>query len=81
MHLFPIEIRIASKEGKPDTKPYHLYEGFRNDEKSIQNNQSIKKTQVCSCIVLCRKAKSEVETSSLRNLKIMPRNINEIVLS
>ncbi len=28
-----------------------------------------------------RKAKSKVETSSLRNLKIMPRNLNEIVLS
>jgi hypothetical protein len=65
MLLFPIEttVKIVSKEGKPDRKPYHLY-GFRNDEKSIQNNQSIKKTQVCSCIVLCRKAKSKVETSS-----------------
>ncbi len=29
---------------------------------------------------LCRKAKTKVETSSLRNLKTMPRNLNEIIL-
>jgi hypothetical protein len=29
---------------------------------------------------LCRMAKTRVETSSLRNINIMPRNLNEIVL-
>ncbi len=41
----------------------------------------MKKTLVCSLIAFCRKAKTKVEISSVRNRKIMPRNLNEIVLS
>ncbi len=43
--------------------------------------KSRKKTQVCSWIALRRKPKPKVETSSLRNLKIMPRNPSKIVFS
>ena len=50
-------------------------------QKFIQNNQSMKKTQVCSCIAPCRKAKTKVETSILRTLEIMPRNLNPTVRS
>ncbi len=32
-------------------------------------------------IAFCRKGKTNVETPSLRNLKIMPRNLNEILFS
>ncbi len=39
------------------------------------------KTQVGSWIAFRKKAETKVETSCLRNLKIMPRNLNEIVLS
>jgi hypothetical protein len=79
IHTFPIEtlIRNAAKGGKPDRKPYHPY-GFINQKQSMQ------KTQVCSWrafIHFIEKLKTKVETSSLRNLKIMPRNLNEIVLS
>jgi hypothetical protein len=34
------------------------------------------KTQVGSKIAFCRKAKTMIEISSRRNLKIMPRNLN-----
>ncbi len=47
-------------------------------QKYIQNNQPMKKTQVCLWIEFSRKAYMKVETSSLRNLKIMPRNLNEM---
>jgi hypothetical protein len=48
----------------------------------IYTTKSInEKTQVCSWIAFCRKAKTKEETSSLRNLKNIPRNLNEIVLS
>ncbi len=46
----------------------------------IQNSQSMKKTQVCSWIAFCRKTKANVETSGLTNLKVICRNLNEIVL-
>ncbi len=42
-------------------------------QKSIRNNESMKKTQVCSWIAFCRKPKPMVETSSLRNIKIMSK--------
>ncbi len=41
----------------------------------------MKKTQVCSCIAFCRKAKTKVKTSRLENLKVMPINLNEDLLS
>ncbi len=41
----------------------------------------MKKTHVCSWIAFCRKARTKVETSSLRNFKIMPKNLNAILLS
>ncbi len=49
--------------------------------KSVQNYQLLKKTQVYSWRASSRNAKTKVETASLRNLKIMPRNLNEIELS
>ncbi len=58
---------------------YRFYTYFV--QKSTQNNQSMQKTQVCTWKAFCRKAKTKVKASSLRNLKIMPRNLNEIVLS
>ncbi len=39
-------------------------------QKSIQNDQLMKKTKVFSWIPFCRKAKTKVKTSSLRNVKI-----------
>ncbi len=47
----------------------------------VSEIQSMKKIQVCSWIAFGGKAKTKVETSSLRNLKILSRNLNEIVLS
>ncbi len=44
-------------------------------QKSKQNNQSMKKTQICSWIAFCR------NVNEGRILKIMPRNFNEILLS
>jgi len=41
----------------------------------------MKNTQVCSWIAVCRKQKTKVETSSLRNLEIMPKNLKESVRS
>jgi hypothetical protein len=76
-NFFPIEttIRNAPRVGKSDRKPYHHY-GFRNPYRTInQENSSVFMNNIC------RKAKTKVETSSLGNLKIMPRNLNEIVLS
>ncbi len=35
----------------------------------------------CPRIAFCRKERTTVETLSLRNLKIKPRNLNESVLS
>jgi hypothetical protein len=34
-------------------------------QKSIQNNQSVKKDQVCSCTAFCSKAQTKVESSRL----------------
>jgi hypothetical protein len=55
----------------------HVKEGnLTENQNFLQNNQPMKKTQVCSwlmSIAFCRKAKTKVETSSLRNLKIMRR--------
>ncbi len=68
-------IRNALKEGKPDKKPPVWF------QKSIHNYQTMKKTQVCLLKASHRKAKSKVEILSFRNLKIMPRNLNETVLS
>jgi hypothetical protein len=59
---------MHQKEEKPDRKLYYSF------QKSIQNNQPMKKTQVCSELEFCKNTKTNVETSSLRNLKIMPRN-------
>ncbi len=49
-------------------------------QKSIQSNQSMKTTQVCLWIAFCRKTKTKLDSSSLRNLKIIPRNLYEILL-
>ncbi len=54
---------------------YSLDLRFRK-EKNLKEKQT--KIQVCS---FCGKAKPKVETSNLRNLKTMPRNLDEIVLS
>ncbi len=34
-----------------------------------------------SITAFCRKAKAKVDTYSLRNLRLLPRNLNEILLS
>ncbi len=41
----------------------------------------MKKAKICSWIAFCIKAKTKVETLSQRNLKLMSRNPNEIVLA
>jgi hypothetical protein len=41
----------------------------------------MKNTQVCSWVAVCRKQKTKVETSSLRTLEIMPKNLKESVRS
>jgi hypothetical protein len=60
------------EENLTENRPYHPY-GVRNpinEEYSSLFMNSI-----------WWKAKTKVETSSLRNLKILSRNLNEIVLS
>jgi hypothetical protein len=44
-------------------------------------NQSMKKNKVYPWKAFCRKTKTKRETSNLRNLKIIPRKLNDIVLS
>ncbi len=55
---------------KPDRKLYPLW--FRKPYKTINHWRILKFFQ---WIVYCRKPKQKVETSSLRNLKIMPKNV------
>ncbi len=69
-----LDLRFRKKENLIENhNPY----GFRNLYKTINH---LIQTQVSSWIAFCRKPKPKVETSILRNLKIMPRNLNEIVL-
>ncbi len=77
---FPIRNynRNVSKWGKLERKPYHPC-GFRNQFKLI--NQWRQPKFECSWIAFCRKAKTKAETSVLRNPKIMPSNLNKIVLA
>jgi hypothetical protein len=47
--------------------------GFRNpNEKITEENSNL------FIIAFCRKTKPKVETSSLRDLKIMPRNLSKL---
>jgi hypothetical protein len=72
-----ITIRNASKRGKPDKKPCHPYD-LRNNTKQLINEEN--SSLFNNSILYWRKEIKKVETSSLRNLKIMPKNLNEIVL-
>jgi hypothetical protein len=71
-------IRNASKGEKPNLKPYHPY-GYRNlYNKSISEQNSSLFMNGMLLIVI---NEGTVESSGLRNLKIMSRNLNETVLS
>ncbi len=70
--------RNASKWGKPNRKPNHLYD-FWNPYKTIQ--QSINEEHSLKFVHEYHFVERQKETSNLRKLKIMPRNRNESVLS
>ncbi len=69
---------VKEKGGKPDRKPHPLPYGLRNLYRNLksQNSQDYaQKPQVSELSRLCP------ETSSLRTLKTMPSNLNEVVRS
>ncbi len=72
-------VRNASKGGKPNRKPYHPF-SFINLYKTIKQWKKLKFFHEY-WIALCREAKKKAEPSSLGDLKILPRNRNEIRFS
>jgi hypothetical protein len=64
-------LRLRKQEH--ERKPYTLMVSDIDTKQSINEE-----TQVCS---FCGKTKPKIETSSLRNLTVMPRNLNKVVLS
>jgi hypothetical protein len=73
-----LELRFRKEENLIENfTPLPPY-GFRIHTKKINQSRKLKFVHE---IAFCRKQKPKVPTSSLRNLKIMPRNFNKIVLS
>ncbi len=72
--FYSLDLRFRKEKNQIEN---HTHFDF---QKSIQINEE---NLICSWRAFCRKPKPKVETSSsnLRNLKIMPINLNEIVLS
>jgi hypothetical protein len=70
-------LRFRKKENLIENHPPPPH-GFRNPYKNSVNEEN---SSLIMNIAFCTKPKPKVETSRLRNLKSMPRNLNEIVLS
>jgi hypothetical protein len=69
--VYKQQLELYQKGGKPD----------RNYRISMVSEIHTKQSMNGKTQAFCRKAKTKAETKSLRNINILPRNLNVIVLS
>ncbi len=68
IHIFPYKQQLEMHRKEANLTENHTTLKWFQFPKSIQNNQLMKKTQVCKLIIIAflRKTNTKVETSSLR---------------